>query len=473
MVRKAVSVASGSGIHSPGGERKRIRRAPNGSPVLGRHRELLKDPKIKSWWEGRSLRSRLSADTYLRQLGFLMEHLGISPDEAVRLAREDPDKLRDLLINEVARLKNAGRLDSYVSKFFEGLRSYLKFNRVAFDGFPALSPIRGESLVNERIPTPEELGRVLDRLSLRGRVAALFMAHAGVRPGVLCAYQGAGGLTLKDIPDLVWGKTPSFREIPFVVRVPATLSKTRVAYTTFGSSQLASAFLAYLDDRSERGENLGPESPVIAINPARGIALKSLMGARHKEGFLTTTKMILEIADALNSSAPEGLHWRPYVLRAYCSTRLMMAEGAGKITRDLREELLDHYGGIAARYHVGKAWGPDLLKDARASYKRSEAFLNTVQTKGAEDVVTEMRRTILMGLRYSQEELNQFDLGDMENAEFQDLIERRKGVAFAPAVKGVKKQKLVDPSEVTLWLEQGFTVTPNQPIQGKILLSPP
>jgi hypothetical protein len=440
---------------------------------LGRHRELLANPRVKSWWEGRSLRSRLSADTYLRQLGFLLEHLGISPDEAVRLAKEDPDKLRDLLIKEAARLKDAGRLDSYIAKFWEGLRSYLKFNRVAFDGFPALSPIRGESLVNERIPTPEELGRVLDRLSLRGRVAALFMAHAGVRPGVLCAYQGAGGLTLKDIPDLVLGKSASFREVPFVVRVPATLSKTRVAYTTFGSAQLASALLAYLDERRERGEVLGPNSPVIAINPARGVALKSLMGARHKDGFLTTTKMILEIADALNSSAPQGLHWRPYVLRAYASTRLMMAEGAGKITRDLREELLGHYGGIAARYHVGKAWGLDLLKEARAAYKRSEPFLNTVQTKGAEDVVAEMRRTILQGLRYSQEELNQLNLGEIDNAEFQELVERRKSVAFAPPAVGTKKQRLVDPSEVPLWLEQGFTVTPTQPIPGKILLNPP
>ncbi|EQD54069.1 integrase/recombinase, partial [mine drainage metagenome] len=179
-------------------------------------------------------RSHLSADTYLRQLGFLLERIGISPDEAVRLAQQDPDKLRDLLIKDAAKLKSEGKLDSYISKFFEGLRSYLKFNRVAFDGFPALSPIRGESLVNERVPTPEELGRVLDRLSLRGRVAALFMAHAGVRPGVLAAYQAAGGLTLKDIPDLTLGKSPSFTNIPFAVRVPASLSKTRVAYTTFG-----------------------------------------------------------------------------------------------------------------------------------------------------------------------------------------------------------------------------------------------
>jgi hypothetical protein len=226
-----------------------------------------------------------------------LEHLGISADEAVRHAQSDPDRLRDMLITEAGGLKSIGRLDSYISKFWMGLRSYLKFNRVVFDGFPALSPIRGESLVNERIPTPEELGKVLDRLSLRGPVAAPFMAHAGLRPGVLCTYQAAGRLTLKDIPDLVLGKTPSFREIPFMVRVPATLRKTRVAYTTFGSAQLSSALLAYLDERRDRGEKLGPDSPVMAINPARGIALKSLMGARHKEGFLTTTNMISEIAE--------------------------------------------------------------------------------------------------------------------------------------------------------------------------------
>ncbi|EQD72942.1 integrase/recombinase, partial [mine drainage metagenome] len=269
---------------------------------------------MRSWWEARSLRSQLSADTYLRQLGFLLERLDLNPESVVALAKQDPDRLRDLLIRDAAKLKRAGRLDSYVSKFFEGLKSYLRFHRVSFDGFPSLSPIKGESLATERVPTSEELASVLDRLSLRSRVSALFMAHSGLRPGVLGAYQAEAGLTLADLPDLRLGEKILFAEVPFIVRVPASLSKTRVAYVTFGSSQLASALLAYLRERRESGESLTATSPVIAVRSTRGVAERRRADPRYARGFVVTKAIVEEIHDALKEAAPEGTRWRPYVL---------------------------------------------------------------------------------------------------------------------------------------------------------------
>jgi hypothetical protein len=454
---------------TPGGSEGRTRHAPAHSRILGRHRLLLSDPKVKSWWEARSLRSRLSADTYLRQLGFLLERIHLDPDQVVRLARADPDRLRDLLTRDAAALKQQGKLDSYISKFFEGLKSYLKFHRAAFDGFPSLSPIKGESLANERIPSPEELGRVLDRLPLRGRVTALFMAHAGLRPGVLAAYQASNGLILRDLTDLDLEGTPKFANVPFAIRVPAGLSKTRVSYMTFGSSQLASAFLAYLDERRQGGEKLDSDSPVIAANAVRGVALRNRKEARNAGRFLTTTTLVKVIHDALHGSAPRGVRWRPYVLRSYCSTRLLMAEGAGKITRDLREALLGHDGGVAARYNVGKTWGPELLKDARASYARAETYLATSQSKAAEDVVTEMRRTMLQGLGYTEEELKPIDLVEMDLGKFQTLVEKKR-LESLQEIRG-RKQKLVRDTELGGYLEQGWTVVTT--VNGQVVISPP
>ena len=311
--------------------------SPKPGPNAGRHAALLDNPKVRSWWENKSLRSRLSADQYLRQLGHLLERIGEDPLSVIALAKKSPDRLRDILIKDAAKLKSEGKLDAYISKFSIGLKSYLKFNHVSFDGYPALSSITGASLSTERVPTPEELGHVLERLSLRGRAVALFMAHSGVRPGVLGAYQAERGLRLGDLPDLRIGKEQSFSEVPFVVRVPADISKTRTAYTSFGSSQLASTFLAYLSERQEGGEVLLPGSPVIAAKPnTRGVALKTKRESRFKTLFVTTTNLMAELHSALVVSAPEGVRWRPYVLRGYCSTRLLMAEGAGKMTRDLR-----------------------------------------------------------------------------------------------------------------------------------------
>ena len=407
------------------------RQPPKLGPILGRHKKLLSDPKVRSWWEARSLRSRLSADQYLRQFGFLLERLELTPASVVALAKKDPDKLRDLLVRDAAKLKRAGRLDSYISKFHEGLRAYFRFHRVSFDGFPSLSPIKGASLVHEVVPTPEQLSRVLDRLSLRSKVCALFIAHTGIRPGVLGSYQAEGGLTLADLPDLRLGTRPTLAEEPFVVRVPAHLSKTRAAYTTFGSSQLASTLLAYLTERVESGEKLTAGSPVIAVRATRGVASRRRDDPRFASGFVVTKAVVGEIHDALKSSAPEGVRWRPYVLRAYCSSRLLMAEGAGKITRDLREAILGHDLGNSGRYTLGKTWGEDMLRDARAAYKRAEPYLSTggAPVTTAEEIQREAAVLLLTGLKGKTE------------ADARGMVEGKSGPELADLIKSSAKPR--------------------------------
>ena len=438
--------------------------------VTGRHRALLSDPKVRSWWEARSLRSRLSADQYLRQLGMLLERTDLTPEKAIVLAKKDPDRLRDILTRDAARLKAEGRLDSYISKFFEGLKSYFRFHHVTFDGFPSLSPIKGASLVNERVPSPEELGRVLEHLSLRGRVIALFMAHTGVRPGVLGSYQGESGLTLADLPDLKVEKGgATFSEAPFVVRVPAHLSKTRVAYLTFGSSQLASTFLEYLTERRKGGEPLGPESPVVASNPTRGIALRSRKEARYSRGFLTTKAVIEEIREALQATVPEGVRWRPYVLRAYCSTRLLIAEGAGKITHDLREAILGHDTGVAGRYTVGKRWGEELLQEARRSYKRAEPYLLTtgLPSPSTEEI---QREAAILLLRAHDPQKSEEEVRRMvEGKSGEELVDLLKG--GAPREK--RREKAVPVEDVPKLLEAGWDFV--SPLNGSmaVLRAPP
>jgi len=108
------------------------------TPLIGRHRSLLGDPKIREWYEGRLLRSRLSGDTYLRQLGLLVERLGLDAEGLVRVARDDPDRLRGLLTRLAWKQKGAGLLDAYISKSLGGLKSWLDFRHVRFDGYPKL-----------------------------------------------------------------------------------------------------------------------------------------------------------------------------------------------------------------------------------------------------------------------------------------------------------------------------------------------
>jgi hypothetical protein len=449
--------------------RAKSRAKGESSVELGRHRELLRDSKVRSWYEETSLRSRLSADSNVRKLGLLLERLDLTTAGLIRLAREHPDELRTRFVRYAAQQKSAGRLDTYILKMFDGARSFLHANGVRFDGFPKLSPTRGASLETERVPTQEELGRVLERLSLRGRAIALLMAHSGVRQGVLGSYGGERGLVLADLKDLeLSGAKPSFRELPFVIRVRAELSKTRRAYTTFGTAQLASVLVAYLESREADGEKLGPNSPVVAARESRGAARVSRDKAAFGKGFLTPKAISFELRRALNASKPSTeMRWRPYVLRAYCSTRLLLAEGDGKCTPAFREAILGHDGGVAGRYHTSKPWGAELLAEARREYAAASEFL---ETNGS--TKTDVRRELVESLVRAVEESTGGKVGSKSTMTAEQLIDALKrslgakaslaGAQVAETTPQVPPsprtvQKAVPPSELDGLLQTGWS----------------
>ena len=441
--------------------RKTQEGSPESPPEKGHgrvHELLARDPRVREWHEEKSLKSRLSADTYTRMLGLISGRMGMSPEEIVTSAKKSPGKLRVRFAECASALKKDGWLDTSIAKGFLMVKAYLKYRHVTTDVFPPLSSTTGETIQRERVPTQEELGTVLDKLSLRGRVVALFMAHSGVRPQVVGSYQGESGLRLKDLPDLrLDEKNLSFTETPFVVRVPANLSKTRTAYTTFGTSQQATALLAYLSERRDAGETLGPDSPVVGAQPTRGAARLRRESANFDNGFLSTSVVVREIHLVLTSSLPEGVTWRPYVLRSYCSTRLMMAEGAGRMTRDLREAILGHDTGVSGRYNIGKPWGPELLKEARAQYKRAEPYLlTTARAEEGNENATRVIRLLLEARGVQSEKLDKLDIGSMSDEEIVALI---KTVGASPGTeKKTQKetQKAVPVEEVPKLLEEGW-----------------
>ena len=53
---------------------------------------MAKDAKIRDWYEERALRSRLSADHYIRHLSRAAERLDLTPEQIVGMARSNPDR---------------------------------------------------------------------------------------------------------------------------------------------------------------------------------------------------------------------------------------------------------------------------------------------------------------------------------------------------------------------------------------------
>ena len=345
------------------------------------HRPLLLDKKVRTWYDENALRSRLTAEVNLRQMGLFCHGSQLTPRQLVDLGRSHPDRLRGILVRYAKTLQESGRLPSYIAKTFVGVKGWLRFNGVEFAQFPRLRVVQGESIREERVPTQEELRRILSTYSPRSRVAALLMAHSGVRPGALAAINGGEGLRLRDIRDLVLTPEPGFEKLPFHLVVPAKLSKTSVEYHTFGTPELADAFLGYLAERKRRGEALGPASPVITVEPmGAGTKLRE----RATTGFVTTPVLMRALRGGLKAILPNA---RTYVFRAYCSTQLVSA----RIDRDVREALLGHSLGVSGRYNLSKKLHPNTIEELRREYAKAVPYLESGRPK-------EDRATVLEGV---------------------------------------------------------------------------
>ena len=378
------------GIRSPprdGGVDNPIMTTPD-QPRKERVKVLLRDDRVRRWYRGYHMANPVIATGQLRGLSRLLDNLGLSASAAIYLGRYEPARLGSLLDQWVAKRRRGGRQASYLKNTLVPLRAIFERERVPFYDWPRLKVLGAPTLASERVPTPQELGRICSGLEPQWRAAALLIAQSGLRPGVLCknpARSGVQALQLKHLPDLKLKPRRHFERIPFRIDVPAELSKIGQSYLTFGGQEAADALLAYLDGRTkpvivdhhrivkQHRERISPESYVIAGREAG----KKLVRAGHP---VYEFVLSASIRRGIRKVQPEGVRWRPYVLRTYFSTRLFLAECRGLILRDVREYLLGHSTGSSGRYVLGKKLGEDIIEEMRSMYVKALPFLETPRT---------------------------------------------------------------------------------------------
>jgi hypothetical protein len=149
-----------------------------------------------------------------------------------------------------------------------------------------------------------------------------------------------------------------------MVIIRSDLSKARHKYFTFLSKEGCTYLKEYLEKRL-RYEKLGRGSPIIAYK--RTSATRKLM---------TTRKISRLIKESLRRA---GVWKRPYVLRCYAETQLIIAESKGKISHPYLQFIAGHKGDIESRYSTNKGRLPeDMVEGMREAYKACEPFLGTV-----------------------------------------------------------------------------------------------
>lgn len=433
---------------------------PATAPVRERREALLADPRVKRWYKDH--RTGSTAEVQLSQLELFLRKTDLDLDRLVRVAREQLDhrsrKFEDLVLHWIEVERKAGRPDSYLSTNWHAIRSFLKHEEAALSWSPKLKVRFGTTILNEVVPTPEQLRAVLDRTPVpRIRALVLLLATSGVRIGVFGARFSPTGLRLRDFPDLDLKKL-AFRRTPIRIDVPAELSKISSPYFAMASEEAATAFLDYLRLRVERGEKLTPESA--AFNPEPKASNVHLRLASDGVAFISEKGLSDEVRRALAKVVPSGARWRPHVLRSFASSQMLLSENAGLLSRDTREFLLGHTGdgGLGRRYNLSKGRvREDVEETVRESYARAaDRFLRilTISEKGVD--YRPVLRVLLSSVGYSKAEID--SMGDLSEERVIEAIRaKRSETVPVPTPKRGDRARTVSVSELDSFLAAGWT----------------
>src|SRR5256712_2842678 len=378
---------------------------------------LLADQDIKRWYDNLARSSIVTAEVRLRKLGKFCEYNKITPKELVQLGLKNKRAVSDLLEDSITTMEKQHFAPQYIKSIMTATKSWLHRSDVEIRRRIRIANVDSTpSLANERVPDATELREMFNRKNLRTGAIMALMAKAGLRPEVLGSHNASEGLVVRDLPELyiVLG-IARFTEKPSRIVVRRTLSKAGHAYFTFVTEIGAEKILAYLNERLASGELFTPESPVIAPLPTK------YRGANQGRKFLSTPVIERCVREAFRPR----FQWRPYVLRAFFDTQLLIAESRGKIAHDFRVFFMGHKGSIEARYTTQKSILPKTLTDEmREAFRKSQEFLD-LETIPKQDsdismqkVVTaeEFEKMVLEGWQY---------LGTLPNGKI--VVKNRQG----------------------------------------------
>ncbi len=332
---------------------------------------LSTDPDLRRWYDNLARGSQLTADVRLRRLAHFCRKHSMTPTDLAKLAVNDIRAVTNVIEDHVTWMEKQGFSPGYIEDTVKSVKSWLRHFEVEIRRRIKIANIDSTpTLENERVPNAEEISEMLNRSSLRESAIISLIAKSGLRPQVIGNHNGTDGLKIGDLPDLIIEeKETRFVQEPPRIVVRRTLSKARHQYFTFLSTSASRKLLAYLNDRMSHGERLTKDLPLISPETKYRYG----RGKNTGKKFLPTQR----ISHLVRTVFRPRFDWRPYVLRAYFDTQLLMAESRGKVAHDFRTFFMGHKGTIEAKYTTNKGILPEtLVREMQNAYKRSEEFLD-------------------------------------------------------------------------------------------------
>jgi len=412
---------------------------------------LLRDAEVRRWYDNLARGSEATASVYLRRLGNFCDAHGLTPKEFAGLSE---GRLKAMLMDFVTREERRGSAGSYIGSVLKALRSWLAHNgRDIKLGIKIRGLHDTPTLEHERVPTKAELRQIFGAGDAKTRVAAVLMAHSGLRLETLGNFAGDDGLRIGDFPELsIKDGSVEFERIPTMVVVRKELSKAGHRYFSFLSEEGCGYLKDYLEARMRGGEELTEDSPIITPK----VRTKPFIRAAN-------------ISDAIRLAMRRaGFRWRPYVLRSYFDTQMMLAESRGLVIRDYRVFWMGHVGDIEQKYTLAKGRLPeDVVEDMRESYRRAQEFLMTTVPE-APTSEEKFRRALMLAFA-KPEEVEQMDLARMSEEEF---YARLREMASRVMLNNGARQKVISLDEVERYLAEGWEIAATLP-NGKVVVRLP
>ena len=329
-----------------------------------KYQEFYENEQVNRWYLNMRTRSPISEDIWRRNLALYCEINGVTPKMIIGQAKDN--NLEAHFHDFVFKIIGEGKKNAYVGKFKHTIGSWLSFNDIVYKiRINILNENVNETTENERVPTSDELARILRKATPRGRVSISLMAFSGFRPKVLGSYEGSDGLTLGDIEDLDI-ETLEFTVTSARINGRSSLSKARFRYFSFHGDEGCKYVTDYLQERKAAGETLAAESPLFVPNASN---------YKTKWKNIRTMLVTRDIRDAIRSA---GLTMRPYIFRAYFATALDIAESKGVISHPWRQFLMGHKGDIEAVYSTNKRPLPEKVDEMRAAYLKASEYFETI-----------------------------------------------------------------------------------------------
>lgn len=201
-----------------------------------------------------AIKSPWTRDPYERRLINFLNHVNMSPDEFVSLAKKDPASVEKRLITFISvqkrRVENQQITGATVSNFLKAIRLLLEMN----DAYLNWKKIRrllpsARRYALDRVPTIEEIREIIDAADLRGKALTLLLVSSGVREGAIEYFQVQDFSVIERDGRIAAGRLVIYRCEPEM-------------HTVFISPEAVHALQKYIRFRRDHNEEIGPTSPL-------------------------------------------------------------------------------------------------------------------------------------------------------------------------------------------------------------------